>query len=325
MEEDRLIAAVDRAFQQYKYFQIRRLVFRIILIFLIVVCASFLIGPKHSSDSYGNIADFEKHIAVIDINDMMSPGSVSRQELALLDKQGNKDSIKAIVLRVDSPGSGVTDAEAVYNQLKYYQNLGIPVVASYTDSATSGAYLISCMADRIFSYRNSVVGSIGVILEVPQVKPLMDKFGVSVVAVRSGALKASAQPFESLNSEAKNELQRLVDKSATWFHNLVKSNRGLSAYTMKELAKGGVYTGEEAFELGLVDEIGEYYDAIAWLYETYPELHKNKYPIINYEDYIYIPYQGGFNPVAEFMTGNMKSLSPLIQRWLHLISFKKTL
>ncbi|HJN37546.1 MAG TPA: signal peptide peptidase SppA [Gammaproteobacteria bacterium] len=300
MDDKNLIVVVDQAFKHYKSFQLRRFFFRAFLIIIIVISFALVSDDNKGKTTEGIPSiNLGEHIAIININDMMGEGSLSRRSLTLLDQQAS--GLKAIMLRVDSPGSGVTDAEAVYKQLLYYRSQGVPIVASFSSSATSGAYLVSSPADRIFSYRNSVVGSIGVIMEVPQVKPLLDKVGVGVVAVRSGSLKAAAQPFEPLNAETKKELQRLVNRSASWFLNLVQTNRGLSNKTMKELSKGGVYNGDEALELGLVDSIGEWFDALEWLHAEYPGL--ADVPVVNYDDYVYIPYQSSFNPLGELMWG----------------------
>ena len=186
--------------------------------------------------------------------------------LELLDRQ-KIENISAILLRVNSPGSGVTDAEAVHNKLRFYKQLNVPVVASFEAMATSGAYLVSCAVDHIFAYQNSIVGSVGVIMEVPQFKTLMDSLGVNLVSVRSGPLKAASNPFESLNQNARTELQRVVNQSARWFLKLVKENRHLSTDVMTQVSKGGIFTGSEARVIGLVDELGEDADALEWLYK----------------------------------------------------------
>jgi len=310
MDEKKLASALENIYSKYSRTLLIRSFIRMFFFALIIVVLVSIPTDQPPNEDQGLSYDFDKHIAVIDVKDELGEGSLSDRQLLLLDRQ-NPANIAAIILRVESPGSAVTDAESFYNAIQYYQSLNIPVVASFGSIATSGAYLISSSADKIYSYRNSMVGSIGVILQYPQIKSLLDKVGVNHVTVRSGPLKASANPFESLSKETREELQRGVNRSASWFLNLVKTNRQLSPSVMKELSKGGVYNGDEALELGLVDELGEYYDALGWLYSNIVDRDTK---VVTYYDYVVYSY-GGYDAFDQFVKHYGQKFFTMLNSW----------
>ncbi len=131
--------------------------------------------------------------------------------------------------------------------------------------AASGAYIAALGADRIFVRGNSIVGSIGVLVEYPNVSGLMDKVGVKLESIKSSPLKAAPNGFEPTSEEARAAMAALIADSFDWFKGLVKDRRGLSDEELAKVDDGRVFTGRQGLPLKLVDAIGDEREAIAWL------------------------------------------------------------
>ncbi len=181
-----------------------------------------------------------------------------------IDKAQADSNVKAIVLRINSPGGGVTASDIMYNrliQLKAKRN--IPIVAIIQDVGASGGYYVACGADRIISHPTSITGSIGVMIQTISLAGTMEKIGIDAQALTSGPHKNMASPFEPLDPQDLKILQGIVDEYYERFLSVVASGRpGLSADKIRGLADGRVYTGTGAVELGLVDSLGYMDDAI---------------------------------------------------------------
>lgn len=176
-------------------------------------------------------------------------------------RQAEKDSrVKAIVLRVDSPGGTVAASEEIAS---YVKNAHKPVVVSVGDICASGAYMISSQADKIYAIEGSDVGSIGVILQIPNVQGLLDKLGITVNTITAGKFKGEGSPYRKLTPEEQKRLQGQVDEVYGQFITIVATGRRLPEAKVRELATGEVWTGVQAKKLGLIDEIGTYPDALA--------------------------------------------------------------
>ncbi|MEW6601252.1 MAG: signal peptide peptidase SppA, partial [Nitrospirota bacterium] len=170
-------------------------------------------------------------------------------------------SIKAIVLRVDSPGGAVAPSQEIHEEIiKAKQNK--KVIVSMGTVAASGGYYISAPADRIVANAGTLTGSIGVIMELPNIEGLMKKIGVETQIVKSGRHKDMASVFRSMTPEEKQILQSVLDDVHNQFISAVSEGRGMKFEDIKNIADGRIFTGRMAKEIGLVDELGNLQDAI---------------------------------------------------------------
>lgn len=168
-------------------------------------------------------------------------------------------SVKAIVLRINSPGGSVVASDEIYNELLKVEK---PIVVSMGEMAASGGYYISCAADKILANPSTLTGSIGVIAQMPNVEELMEKIGVEVTTIKSGTHKDEGSPFREMTEEEKAIWQTIISESYEQFVGIVAKGRGLSQEKVKELADGRIYTGQQAVELGLADQLGNLPEAI---------------------------------------------------------------
>jgi protease-4 len=168
------------------------------------------------------------------------------------------ESVKAILLRVDSPGGTVAASEEIST---YVAECTKPVVVSVGDIGASGAYMVSSQADEIWAVPGSSVGSIGVISEIPNVSELLDTVGVEFQVITAGKYKDAGSPYRPLTKEETALIQGEVEEAYDQFIDIVAEGRGLERAKVEELATGWVWSGDKAKELGLVDEIGTFRDA----------------------------------------------------------------
>lgn len=212
-------------------------------------------------------------IAMVDVTGLIVNGSrkglLSQSENPVgrlheqLETIRDDDSVKALVLRLNTPGGTVTASDAMYREIERFQReSGKPVIALMMDTAASGGYYIACGADRIVAYPTSVTGSIGVIVQTFSLKPAMSRIGIQAEALTSGKNKDAGSPFSTLTPEHREVLQEMVDDFYGRFRNLVRENRpGIPEDQFDKVTDGRVLTGTDAKELGLVDQNGDLYDA----------------------------------------------------------------
>ena len=183
----------------------------------------------------------------------------------MLDKAQADPDVKAVVLVINSPGGGVTASDIMYQRLLQFKAAKkVPVIASIQDVGASGAYFIANGADRIMATRNSITGSIGVIVQLFSFAGTMGKIGIESKAITSGQFKDMASPFKPLNKEDDALLQNIVNTYYEQFLGVVAKGRPkLTPQRIRELADGRVYTGQDALANGLVDELGYVEDAEA--------------------------------------------------------------
>jgi protease-4 len=201
------------------------------------------------------------HVARFAVTGMITDDPERNQ---LLEELAEDDAVKAVVVRINSPGGTTAGSEALYAYLRRIAERK-PVVAELGEVAASGGYVAAIAADHIVARGNTLTGSIGVIMEYPDLTQVMDRLGISLETVRSSELKAEPSPFRPTNAEARARDEALVAESYGWFRGLVGERRGLSGNALDTVANGGVFTGRGALENGLVDEIGGEPEAIAWL------------------------------------------------------------
>jgi len=180
-----------------------------------------------------------------------------------LEKAARDQSVVAVVLRVNSPGGTVAASDAMYDALlRFKSKRGIPVVASAQDLAASGAYYVSCAADRIVVQPTSVVGSIGVIFNTFDISGTLGLIGIRSEAIKSGPFKDMASPLRQMDPAERKLMQEMVDEFHGRFAAVVMSGRKLDSQRLGELADGRIFTGEQAVKLGLADATGSLTDAI---------------------------------------------------------------
>ena len=185
----------------------------------------------------------------------------SRDIIEELKKYAKDNSVKAVVIRVDSPGGAVAPSQEIYEEIVKIKKRK-KVVVSMGSVAASGGYYISAPADRIVANAGTLTGSIGVIMEIPNVAGLMEKIGVETQVIKSGRYKDIASVFKSLTPTEKEILQTVLDDVHDQFIRAVSEGRGMKFEDIKNLADGRIFTGRMAKEVGLVDELGNLEDAI---------------------------------------------------------------
>ena len=178
----------------------------------------------------------------------------------LLEQAEEDPFVRAVVVRIDSPGGDVVASDEIYRMLLEMEK---PVVASMGSVAASGGYYIACGADHIVAHPDSLTGSIGVISQFVNAEGLMEKLGVEVVVIASGPAKDIGSPFREMTEEEQALWRGIIDEVYQDFVTVVAERRGLPMDQVRELADGRVYTGHQALEAGLVDDLGTLEDAIA--------------------------------------------------------------
>jgi protease-4 len=181
-----------------------------------------------------------------------------------LDRAAQDRNVKAIVLRINSPGGTVTCSDTMHEMVKRFRAAtNKPVVANTQEVAASGGYYVACAADRIVAHPTSVVGSVGVIFETFEVSGAMNKLGISNTAIKSGPLKDMGSPFKPLDPHAKDVMQGMVDEYYARFVSVVREDRRITdPDTLKRVTDGRVFSGEQAQKLGMVDRTGLLQDAL---------------------------------------------------------------
>lgn len=172
-------------------------------------------------------------------------------------------AIKAIVLRVDSPGGGVGPSQEIYDEVRRI-DADKPVVVSMGSVAASGGYYIAAPARRIFANPGTITGSIGVIMEFTNFEELLDKIGLRNQVIKSGKHKDIGSPVRPMTEEDRAILQALIDDVHAQFVESVATGRQLDVQTVRTLADGRIFTGRQARELGLVDELGNFDAAVRY-------------------------------------------------------------
>ena len=175
-----------------------------------------------------------------------------------------KSSADAVLISIESPGGTTTGAERLYEAIRKLAAKK-PTVAVVGTVAASGAYIAAIGADRIVARGNSLVGSIGVLVQYPNFAKLLDTVGVKMEAVKSSPLKAEPSGYEPTSPEVRAALESLVADSYAWFKELVKDRRQLTEKELASVANGRVFTGRQSIDLKLVDQIGGELEAVDWL------------------------------------------------------------
>jgi protease IV len=175
-----------------------------------------------------------------------------------------KSQAAAVIVHINSPGGTTAGSEQLYDALTRLKAKK-PLVVVVEGLAASGGYITAIAADHIVAQQSSLVGSIGVLFQFPNVSELLKTVGVKVEEIKSSPLKAAPNGFEPTSPEARAAIDALVRDSYAWFRGLVKERRGMDDALLEKVADGRVFTGRQAVELKLIDQLGDEKTAVAWL------------------------------------------------------------
>jgi protease-4 len=227
-----------------------------------VVLGLLLFGALLLGDqSAGGPGGILPHVARVTVSGIITD---DQKTLELLDKVGKASQVRAVILDINSPGGTTTGGEAMYDAVRRLAEKK-PVVAVCGTLATSAAYIIALATDRIFVYGNTITGSVGVIFQWAEVTDLLHTLGIKVEEVKSGPLKAVPSPFEPIDEKGRALTEEMVQESKAWFVDLVAKRRSITPDSIPGLTDGRIYSGRQAVELKLVDQIGDEKAAMDWL------------------------------------------------------------
>lgn len=232
-----------------------------ILIFSAIMASTTLIGTlvitSFTSDGAGARSD---KIGVIEIAGAITD---SRKTLENIKSFRKDKHIKAIVVRIDSPGGGVGPSQEIYREIRKTRDEK-KVIASMGSVAASGGYYIAAAADGIIANPGTITGSIGVIMGYTNFKALLEKIGLRPVVIKSGAYKDMGSPAREMKTEERELLQRVTDDIHRQFVADISEGRKIDTTRVEKIADGRIFTGEQARDLGLVDRLGNFEDAVSW-------------------------------------------------------------
>ncbi|MCK6451830.1 MAG: signal peptide peptidase SppA [Alphaproteobacteria bacterium] len=223
---------------------------------IVAVAAAVIVGVGEATGGFTG-----RHVARVTIKGTITE---DRERDEKIKKLAENRRVRAVIVHIDSPGGTVVGGERLYRTLRKLAEKR-PVVAVMGTTATSAGYMVALGADRLVAGSGSVTGSIGVVMQTTEVTRLLETIGVSAEAIKSGALKAVPSPFEKLTPEGRKATQSVVDDVHAMFVDMVAERREMDRDQAKEIADGRVYTGRQAVEKGLVDEVGGEEEARAWL------------------------------------------------------------
>jgi len=220
-----------------------------------VFVAAFLYTLMDESTPFGG-----RKLALVRIEGVLTDAQDTVDEL---ERYAKDPAVLGIVLRIDSPGGAVVPAQEIYEAVnRLRKTYGKKVVVSMGTVAASGGYYIASASDKIVASPGTLTGSIGVIMEIPNVEGLLKKVGVESIVIKSGSHKDTGSPFRKMRPEERALLQSVLDDVHHQFIEAVAKGRGLTVVQVTRLADGRVFTGRQAKSAGLVDQLGDLHDAI---------------------------------------------------------------
>ncbi|EKS33140.1 signal peptide peptidase SppA [Afipia clevelandensis] len=220
-----------------------------------VVAVGVLASPSARTAITGSNA-----IARVKIDGLIRSDQARVEALERLEKS----SAAAVIVHINSPGGTTAGSEQLFDALTRLKAKK-PMVVVVEGLAASGGYIAALASDQIIAQQTSLVGSIGVLFQIPNVSDLLKTVGVKVEEVKSSPLKAAPNGYEPTSPEARAALDSLVKDSYAWFRGLVKDRRGMDDATLQTVADGRVFTGRQAVGLKLIDQLGDEKTAVAWL------------------------------------------------------------
>jgi protease IV len=254
-------------------------------IFFVLLIASFCAGclpdsvlltPVNRADDLGEVVidgTGRSKIVVIPVDGMiantkpLNPLSAGQNPLAVIEQQlrmaREDQAVRAVVLRINSPGGTVTGTETLHELIREFRDRSRkPVVASIQEVGASGGYHVALACDHVVACPSSIVGSIGVIFNAMNFEGTLQRVGVNNEAIKSGSLKDMASPFRSMTPTERSVIQGIVDENFSRFKSLVATRRNLAGTELDAVTDGRVFTGNQARLLGLVDDVGQLNHAI---------------------------------------------------------------
>ncbi len=237
----------------------RKLTFWRVASVIIAIGAIAVIGALASPGARGTFTS-SGSIARVTIEGLIRSDQERVEALERLEKS----HAAAVIVHINSPGGTTAGSEQLYDLLVRLKAKK-PLVVVVEGLAASGGYITAIAADHIVAQQSSLVGSIGVLFQFPNFTDLLKTVGVKVEEVKSSPLKAAPNGFEPTSPEARDALDALVKNSYAWFKGLVKDRRGMDDAQLAKISDGRVFTGRQAVELKLIDQLGDEKTAIAWL------------------------------------------------------------
>jgi protease-4 len=229
-----------------------------------ICCAPVFIGLwlilANSAESSSPLS-FKK-IGLVQITDVILASEPSIKQLRSFREDA---SIAGVLLRMDSPGGASAPSQEIFNEVMKYRDINKPLIVSVGNMAASGGYYIASAATRIFANPSSITGSIGAIVEFPQYYKLLDKIGVSMQVVKAGSLKDIGSPQREMTPQDRTLMQGIVNDIHEQFIRDVCKARSLDIKALRPIADGRIMTGAQALKSGLIDTLGGYEDALAYL------------------------------------------------------------
>lgn len=230
-------------------------------VFLFFAVSMLALSLYVASGPGGSFSLSSNQVAVLDLEGEILDSKAFVDELR---DYGERSGVKAVVLRVNSPGGGVAASQEIFDAVsRFRRETGKPVVVSMASVAASGAYYVACAADRIFANPGTVTGSIGVIAEWYNYGDLLKWAKLQSIVFKSGSFKDTGSPTRPMTEEEKSYFQGLIGNMYGQFVEAVAAGRHMKVDAVRRLADGRVYTGEQARKNGLVDEIGTLRDAVS--------------------------------------------------------------
>lgn len=250
---------------------LKRIFISSVLLIAILSFVVSLLGGKNNDEA---VVQMGNRVAVIRIEGPIMPGEAADglfaenvastgNIMAELRAAAKDKSVKAVLLRINSPGGSVTAAEEIGREIKRLkEETGKPVITSMGDTAASAGYWLAAYSDKIYANSSTLTGSIGVYIPYMNTEELYKKIGISGTKIKSGEYKDILSNERPMTQGERDLLQKMVNEMYEQFVGVVSEGRKMPIDKVKSLADGRVYTGKQAKELGLVDEIGNYYDAL---------------------------------------------------------------
>jgi protease-4 len=225
-------------------------------LFLLMVVISIIGVTRNESFSFSSGGG---KVAIVEITGAIGG---SEETISQLKKYEKDSSVKAIVIRIDSPGGQVAPTQEIFSEINKVKKSKIPVVVSISSIAASGGYYIACAGDTIFANPGSLTGSIGAIIDFMTFEGLMGKIGVQHEVVKSGELKDVGNFARQMTEKERAMMQAAINDVYNQFVEAISESRNLEISQVEEIADGSIFTGNQALELGLVDKLGGLEDAI---------------------------------------------------------------
>jgi protease-4 len=239
----------------------RKLTFWRVVAVLVAICAVVAIGAALRVPGTAVLTGAPgSSIARVTITGLIR-GDQERVEA--LERLG-KSRARAVIVHINSPGGTTAGSEQLHDSLRRLQEKK-PLVVVVDGLAASGGYITAIAADHIVALETSLVGSIGVLFQYPNVTDLLKTLGVKIEEIKSSPLKAAPNGFEPTSPEARAAIESIVSDSYAWFKNMVKTRRHLDDAALERVTDGRVFTGRQGLALKLIDEIGDEKTAVAWL------------------------------------------------------------